>query len=120
MISERLKHFGEHLPNTYCSLPAHDIFYLSDEIFALDYPILITIDPVSTAILRIELAPNRKAKTWQSHFEALLEHKLIAKGLGSDRGNGLVQGYRATYQDLVWCSDHFHECTRINSTTDDT
>ncbi|WP_146066692.1 hypothetical protein, partial [Candidatus Venteria ishoeyi] len=88
---------------------AHRVFYLSDEIFALDYPILITIDPVSTAILRMEIAPDRKTKTWKAHFEALDAQQFTTKGLGSDRGNGLVQGYKAAYQNTVWSSDHFHE-----------
>lgn len=64
-------------------------------------PILITIDPVSTAILRIELAPNRKMDIWQQHFEALDEQSFIVTSLGSDRGNGLVQGFQAVHKDLL-------------------
>jgi hypothetical protein len=109
MTSERLTYLGEHLPNTLNIEQEQSIFYLSDEIFALGSPILITIEPVSTAILRIELAPNRKADTWQQHFEALSEQQFIVSGLGSDRGKGLVQGFQSAHEDLLWCSDHFHE-----------
>ena len=58
MISERLKTFGRCLSNTLNVDTEYLVFFLSDEIFALGRPILVTIDPVSTAILRIELAPN--------------------------------------------------------------
>ncbi|SEH06252.1 hypothetical protein [Candidatus Venteria ishoeyi] len=57
----------------------------------------------------MEIAPDRKTKTWKAHFEALDAQQFTTKGLGSDRGNGLVQGYKAAYQNAVWSSDHFHE-----------
>lgn len=119
MISERLQYLGENLPHTLSADGACYVFYLSDEIFALGHPILVTIDPVSTAILRIELAPNRKADTWENHFKAIGEQQFIAKGLASDRGTGLMQGYQAANSDSVWCSDHFHEfrgLTQLRST----
>ena len=109
MVSERLKSFAQNLSSTLSTTQPCQVFYLSDEIFASDLPILITIDPISTAILHIELALNRSAKTWQEHFEALHEQRFIPEGLGSDRGNGIVPGYQASYQNAVWCSDHFHE-----------
>lgn len=86
----------------------------SDEIFAISSPILISIDPVSTAILRIELAPDRKADTWQEHFEAIREQQFIPIGLNSDRGTGLVQGYKTAVQDAVWASDPFHEFRELS------
>ena len=39
----------------------------SDEIFSQDTPILVTVDPVSSAILRIELSDTRKADNWIKH-----------------------------------------------------
>jgi len=49
-------------------------------------PILITIEPKSTAILKIELAANRSSESWQNHYEQLQLNKFIAKALMSDRG----------------------------------
>ncbi len=109
MVSEHLKNFGERVPHTLFAKEIHQVFALADEIFALSTPILITIDPVSTAILRIELADDRTAATWKNHFDALNEHQFELRGLGSDRGNGLVKGYQDACQDSAWCSDHFHE-----------
>lgn len=109
MVSERLKAFGGCLSNTVNVDTGYLVFFLSDEIFALGRPILVTIDPVSTAILRIELAPNRDAKTWELHYQALMDNMIMAKGLGSDRAGGINKAFQAIYDGLVWCSDHFHE-----------
>ena len=109
MISERLKMFGRCLSNTLNVDTECLVFFLSDEIFALGRPILVTIDPVSTAILRIELAPNRNAETWELHYQALKDNLILAKGLGSDRAISINKGLQAVFDNLVWCSDHFHE-----------
>ena len=109
MISQRIKDFGGRIPNTLNLSKPITLFYLSDELYAAGWPILVTIDPVSTAILKIELATNCQANTWENHFQALEKNGLFAKGLASDRGVGIVQGYQKIHQDIVWCSDHFHE-----------
>jgi hypothetical protein len=109
MVSERLKAFGGCLSNTINVDAECLVFFLSDELFALNRPILVTIDPVSTAILRIEPAPNRDAKTWTLHYQALMDHSIMAKGLCSDRATSINKGLQAVYDNLVWCSDHFHE-----------
>lgn len=113
MISERLKFFGSCLSNTLNVDTPYLVFFLSDELFTLGCPILVTIDPVSTAILRIDLAADRKSDTWQTHFSALKDHQFIAKGLGSDRGVGIINGFQRVCPDVVWCSDHFHEFTDL-------
>jgi hypothetical protein len=113
MVSRRLKSFGSCLSNTLNVDKPCLIFYLSDEIFALGCPILVTIDAVSTAILRIELASDRTGSTWKQHFSELKDHQFIAKGLGSDRGAGIINGFQDLYPDVTWCSDHFHEFTDL-------
>jgi hypothetical protein len=78
MVSRRLKSFGSCLSNTLNVDKPCLIFYLSDEIFTLGCPILVTIDAVSTAILRIELASDRTGSTWKQHFSELKDHQFIA------------------------------------------
>ncbi|MEI6066216.1 MAG: hypothetical protein WCP96_02675 [Methylococcaceae bacterium] len=109
MVSERLKFFGSCLSNTLNTDTPCLIFYLSDEILALGCPILVIIDPVSTAILRIEPASDRAGNTWKRHFSELKDHQFIDKGLGSDRGAGIIKGFQEASPDVAWCSDHFHE-----------
>jgi DNA-binding phage protein len=122
MISQLLSKYGKILPDTLSSSEEHQVVYLCDEIFARGCPILITIEPKSTAILKIELAPNRSAKSWQNHYEQLSRfpffgekrkprklNQFIAKALVSDRGKGITGGYESVYPQLPWYSDHFHE-----------
>jgi hypothetical protein len=84
-------------------------FYLSDEIFAIHAPILVTIDAQSTTILNIELAADRAAETWKAHFEALDHHHFFSLGMASDRGKGVVAGYQAACDMALWVADYFHE-----------
>jgi len=107
--SELLHSYGGKLPSTLSSSEESCVVFLSDEIFALGIPILITIVPKSTAILKIELASNRSAETWQRHYEKLQLNQFIAKALSSDRGKGIVGGYKSVYPQLPWYSDNFHE-----------
>jgi hypothetical protein len=108
-ISQDLKHYGSQLPSTLQASSPHKVIYLSDEIFAISSPILVTIEPKSTAILKIELANNRTAETWEQHFDSLKKNRYIAHGLSSDRGHGIIAGFHQAYPDADWFSDHFHE-----------
>jgi hypothetical protein len=85
------------------------VFYLSDEIFAIRDPILVTIDAQSTTILKIELASDRSAKTWETHFKDLGVHRFHSLGMASDRGVGLKAGYQAACKDGFRVCDQFHE-----------
>jgi hypothetical protein len=70
---------------------------------------LVTIEAQSTAILKIQLASDRSAPTWQAHFEDLGHHRFDSIGMASDRGVGLVAGYHAACPDARWVCDRFHE-----------
>jgi len=58
------------------------VSYLSDEIFAIDAPILLTIDAKSTAILKRELASDHSAETWKVHFAELDDHLFHSRRIG--------------------------------------
>ena len=108
-LSQFLQRAGQSLPAT-LSMPSQTfVFYLSDEIFAIHAPILVTIDARSTAILNIGLASDRSAETWRAHFGALEEHHFSSLGMASDRGLGLVAGYHAACDRALWVCDYFHE-----------
>jgi hypothetical protein len=108
-LSQFFHHAGQALPATLVMPSKTWVFYLSDEIFALDKPILVTIDAQSTTILNIALAADRSAETWRAHFEALAQHHFISLGMASDRGAGLVAGYQAACDMALWVADYFHE-----------
>jgi hypothetical protein len=108
-LSQFFHSVGQTLPSTLVMPSKTWVFYLSDEIFAIQAPILVTIDARSTTILNIELASDRSAETWKAHFEALEEHQFFSLGLASDRGKGVVAGYQAACDIALWVADYFHE-----------
>ena len=108
-LSQFFQHAGRTLPSTLVMPSKTWVFYLSDEIFALDKPILVTIDAQSTTILTIELAADRSAEAWRAHFAALAQHYFVSLGMASDRGTGLVAGYQAACDLALWVADYFHE-----------
>src|SRR6266699_2703835 len=67
-LSECFQTYGRALPSTLSMTESTVVFYLSDEIFARHQPILVTIEAQSTAILKIQLASDRSAQTWQAHL----------------------------------------------------
>jgi len=91
-ISQRLTAYARALPTEVVS-GAPIVFLLCDEIFTLGRPILLTVEPRSLAILKIELGDNREGETWKKHWEALAEAGLIAhQTVVADQGAGLVKG----------------------------
>lgn len=108
-LSQFLQRYGHALPSTLSIGAPKFVFYLSDEIFAIHTPLLLTIDAHSTAILRLELASDRSAESWSAHFAALEDHHFYCLGLASDRGLGLVAGYQAAVETALWVCDYFHE-----------
>jgi hypothetical protein len=108
-LSQFFQNAGQALPATLSMASKKVVFYLSDEIFAIHVPILLTVDAQSTAILKIELASDRSAETWRAHFEALENHDFVSLGLASDRGQGLVAGYQGACDMGLWVADYFHE-----------
>ena len=108
-LSETLRDYGRCVPSTLSMPHPKVVFYLSDEIFAIRAPILVTIEAQSTAILKIELASDRSAKTWETHFKDLGAHRFHSLGMASDRGVGLKAGYQAACKDGFWVCDQFHE-----------
>src|SRR6266446_4041438 len=77
------------------------------QILKLGQPILLTVEPRSLAILKIELVENREAETWKQHWEALAEAGLIEQQtVVSDQGPGLVKG--CALMGLTHHPDLFH------------
>jgi len=105
-ISQRLAAYAQALPQE-ARTDAQIVFLLCDEIFTLGQPILLTVEPRSLAILKIELAENREAETWKQHWDALVEAGLLEQQtVVSDQGPGLVKG--CTLMGLTHHPDLFH------------
>jgi hypothetical protein len=109
-ISQFLTNMGSLLPNT---LSADDneikiVVFVSDEIFSKKQPILITVDPISSAILRIELAETRKAEDWKNHWECLEENGYFAAYVVSDEGKGLTTAQKQSSKEIFRQPDTYH------------
>lgn len=103
-LSQRLTTFAQALPK---ELPpgAPLMVLLADEIFTAGQPILLTVEPRSLAILKLELAADREATTWQRHWAELVSAGLVEQVV-SDRGTGLVKG--CALAGLTHHPDLFH------------
>jgi hypothetical protein len=105
-ISQRLAAYAQALPKEGWA-DAQIVFLLCDEIFTRGQPILLTVEPRSLAILKIELVENREAETWKQHWDALAEAGLLdQQTVVSDQGPGLLKG--CTLMGLTHHPDLFH------------
>jgi hypothetical protein len=105
-ISQRLTAYAQTVPQDVLT-GARIVFLLCDEIFTLGQPILLTVEPRSLAILKIELAEQRDAETWQKHWGALAAAGLLVhQTVVSDQGPGLVKG--CALMGLTHHPDLFH------------
>jgi hypothetical protein len=105
-ISQRLTAYARALPQEVVA-GAPIVLLLCDEICTLGQPILLTVEPRSLAILKIELVDNREAETWKKPWEALAEAGLIEHPtVVADQGAGLVKG--CALMGLLHHPDWFH------------
>ena len=109
-ISQYLGKVGSLVPNTLINKEGavRLIAYASDEIFSNGVPILVTVDPYSSAILKIELADSRKAKDWINHWNCIEDNGHVAIYLVSDEGSGLRSAHSQSLSDVPWQPDTFH------------
>lgn len=63
------------------------VHYASDEIFMIGHqPVLVTVDPVSTVILRMEPLKSLTKLAWENHWQALKDQGIYPLSLVKDDG----------------------------------
>lgn len=109
-ISQYLTHVGSLLPETATNNENITLLvvFASDEIFSKSTPVLVTVDPVSSAILKIELSNTRKAKEWINHWNCIEDNGYSAIYLVSDEGKGLTSGHSKGLSEISRQPDTFH------------
>ncbi len=87
-ISQSMHGLGTLLPSTlsWGGESVKLVVFLSDERFAKRTPILVTVDPQSSVLLRVELADTRTSDDWKPHWECLRDNGIQAVSLVSDEG----------------------------------
>ena len=68
----------------------------------------MTVDPISSAILRIELADSRKVEDWKKHWECIQNSGYIATYLVTDEGKGLCAAQKEALADIIRQPDTYH------------
>jgi hypothetical protein len=109
-ISHTLQRIGHLLPNT-LSTHANEsrvVVFLSDELFAHGLPILVTVEPQSSALLRVELVDTRDWMQWKQHWECLEQNGYHALYLVSDEGRALTKAQKETLKDIIRQPDTYH------------
>ena len=109
-VSQALQRIGQLLPET-LSTHANEIrvvVFLSDELFAHGVPILVTVEPQSSALLRGELVDARDWEHWKHHWECLEQHGYHALYLVSDEGRALTKAQKETLKDSIRQPDTSH------------
>ncbi len=109
-ISQSLHRLGACLPSTlsWVGESVKLVVFLSDELFAKSRPILVTVDPQSSALLRVELSETRNSDDWKQHWECLRSNGIQAVYLVSDEGSALTGAQKEALADLVWQPDTYH------------
>jgi len=102
-ISELLELHDPCLPNSTCFISQFlkslgtklgkmidwqgSVHYASDEVFMIAHqPVLVTVDPISSAILRMESAKVLTKDVWVNHWSCLKEAQILPLGLVKDEG----------------------------------
>ena len=109
-ISNFLNKLGSLLDNTIVNSTDNLRFvvYASDEVFSNNIPILITVDPVSSAILRIDLVDKRDADSWKKHWQQIYKQGYLALYLVNDEGIAMEAARKKSMNDIARQSDTFH------------
>lgn len=84
------------------------VIFASDEIYSSSQPLLITVDPVSSAILHMELGADRKGETWEKHWQELLDAGFCPVLLTNDEGSGMKKAQIKVLPNILRQTDTYH------------
>ena len=109
-VSEILQFACESLPNTLANEENGTklVIMACGEIFSHLRPILMTVNPVSSAILKIELADSREASVWKEHWECIERSGYLAVYLVNDEGKSMSLAQKEVLSQVIRQSDTFH------------
>jgi len=104
-ISQGLESIGSRLGNT-LSYEGQAVF-LCDEVFCPE-PVLVTVEPQSMAILRIEKAARLDKEAWQAHWQELERAGIQSAGFVNDEGSAMREAQKESYAQKNFQPDTFH------------
>ena len=109
-ISEVLKETGSSLSPVLEGMENLNlaVVFASDEVFSSNRPLLITADPVSSAILRMELGEDRTSDSWEAHWQSLIDAGFTPILLSNDEGSGMKSAQGVVLKGVPRQSDTYH------------
>ena len=109
-VSEILQFVGGQLPNTLVNEQrgVKLVIMSSDEIFSHLRPILLTVEPVSSTIMRIEVADSRQVAVWKEHWQCIEGNGYCAVYLVNDEGKSMSVAQKEVLANVIRQSDTFH------------
>ncbi|MCP3930670.1 MAG: hypothetical protein GY750_19940 [Lentisphaerae bacterium] len=85
------------------------VHYASDEIFMIGHePVLVTVDPISSAILQMERLKVLSKEAWMQHWQRLGEANIIPLSLVKDEGAAMRAAQQEGQSDVAVQTDTFH------------
>lgn len=107
-ISETVKYLGDLVGNVILDWHGQ-VFFASDEIYLIgDCPVLVTVDPVSSAILSITVCSHLNSGLWKAHWSKLDAQNIKPLGVVGDEGRALKSAHLNSHKNLVYQPDTFH------------
>jgi len=109
-ISQTLSEIGHYLPNTLdgCHGAIMYVYLAADEVYSRSKPILISVDPISTAIISIELAESRRTEEWVNHFNKIKDNGIEVVLVVSDEAQGICSATASVFPESPRQPDTFH------------
>lgn len=104
-ISQELEGIGSCLGNT-LEYEGQAVF-LCDEVFCPE-PVLVTVEPQSMAILRIEKAARLDKEAWKAHWQELERAGIQSAGFVNDEGSAMREAQKESYEQKAFQPDTFH------------
>jgi len=109
-ISEQIKYLGDLVGNVVDW--EGQVVFASDEIYlAGDIPVLVSVDPLSSAILSITACNQLSSESWQNHWSALESKKIRPISIVGDEGKSLRAAHKEL-KDITYQPDTFHAITQ--------
>ena len=111
-ISEQIKYLGDLVGNVVLDWEGSVVF-ASDEIYMVnDIPVLVTVDPVSSAILSITVCKSLNKELWESHWSNLVNKGIEPLSLVGDEGKSLKAAHKSSHESVTYQPDTFHAITQ--------
>lgn len=106
----QLQYTGSLLPNMVTW--QGPVVFASDEIYyTKNGPILVTVDPISGVILRIDKEPVLNQVAWEKHWSSLLVQGIQPLLLIRDEGKSMIAAQKKVLEQVDFQPDTFHAVT---------